>query len=525
MKKSFAAAAAALLLISSPQTSSATHTLVLGDANLDGIVTAADALLVQRHVINQVKLEGESLIAADINQTGRISNIDAMEILRTSIHLLPVNTIQIEDIDSASDTDTETESGSETDTFTDTDENTDTETDTDTAQNTDTDTDTDSGSTDTIDTPDTPDIPDTPDTPDTPDIPASDTDTDTDNDTDTQSETDTDSDTDIQSDSESDNDTQSDTDNNAHSDNDTDSETDNDTDTADYSDNMGIPYSMTLNCGDRVYLEPDYNGHCSFYADGARAADDKSCSVLEVYRSGMIKGYRKGTSVVTVEASNGEKAYCTVTVKHYMTESVIHVGDHELKVTKKMMTKNDCYNETDEFEYLNGLMVHSTAEPGKNAAYWYDKWNRPGTSAAVHAFLDDEGVYQYLPYEQEGWHAGGSANSTYLDFEICEPAGFYYDENWEIQDYNVKEQQAYFDKIWENSTVYAAYLCYISDLDADDVVSHREGWQMGIATKHKDPDHWFKKHNKTMDDFRRDVEELLKENIYITDETIIKELS
>ena len=483
MKEKFAAAATAIMLICSQQTVSAsTHTLILGDVNLDGRVTAFDSLLVQRHVINMLHLEGERLIAADINQTGMISNIDAMEILRTSIKLLPVKTIEIEDV--VSDTDKE----SDTDTFTD----------------------------DTTDTTDTPDIV----------IIESDTDTlseyDTENDTDTLSEYDTENDTDTLSeyDTENDTDTQSDND----TENDPETDTDNDTDTDEYSDNMGIPYSMTLNCGDRVYLEPDYNGWCSFYADGTRASDDPSCTVLEVYQSGMIKGYHTGTSVVTVEASNGEKAYCKVTVKHNMTESYIHVGDHKLKVTKKIMTANDCYNEADDFDVIKGLMVHSTAEPGKNAAFWYDAWNRPETPAAVHAFLDNEEVCQYLPYELQGWHAGSSANRTHLDFEICEPAGFNYDENWEIENYDVEKQQPYFDKIWENATVYSAYLCYISDLDASDILSHNEGGKIGIATDHKDPDHWFIKHNKTMDDFRHDVEQLLKEDIYITDEVIVREL-
>ena len=53
-----------------------------------------------------------------------------------------------------------------------------------------------------------------------------------------------------------------------------------------------------------------------------------------------------------------------------------------------------------------------------------------------------------------------------------------------------------------------AYLCKMYDLDPlkdGVVISHAEGAKRGIASNHGDPDHWLKKHGKTMKDFRKAV--------------------
>ncbi len=292
-----------------------------------------------------------------------------------------------------------------------------------------------------------------------------------------------------------------------------------------------LPSEITINCGDRTTLNPKViNGSdkgltYTYTFDGAVSDDGTGEPVLEVsYASGLVKGYHLGTDHVVVKASNGLTAECNVTVVNNKTEKIIHVGEHTLKSTKEIMIYNDCYSETYDFDNILGLVVHSTAEPGIKADQWYSMWNKGGTPACVHAFLDDEGVYQYLPFEQTAWHAGIPVNDTRIDFEICEPAGFEYDKNWNITKYNTEEQQKYFDKIWENATVYAAYLAYTYDFDTDQIISHYEAGQMGIGTKHNDPDHWFIFHNKTMDDFRNDVEQLLNEEIYETEETIIGSL-
>lgn len=285
---------------------------------------------------------------------------------------------------------------------------------------------------------------------------------------------------------------------------------------------LQVPSKLTLNCGDRSDLNAkfvsqfDFSGVTLTYkTDGAKSTDGSGYTVLQITNNGIVKAFHPGTSVVTVNSSNGFTAKCTVTVKNEAERETITVGSNTLNVTKQMQTYNDAYNTTDDFTKLDGLIVHSTATPGAKASSWYSAWNKPDTNVAVHAFLDDEGVYQYLPYEQIAWHAGSPCNQTYIDFEICEPSGFSYVNNI-ITGYNVRQQQAYFDKIWTNSTVYAAYLCKTYNLSADDILSHAEAGKMGIATGHADPDHWFTLHGKTMDDFRNDVRTLMKNSISVS---------
>ena len=95
-------------------------------------------------------------------------------------------------------------------------------------------------------------------------------------------------------------------------------------------------------------------------------------------------------------------------------------------VTKKYMTANDCYK-AGRTIVPKGIMVHSTAAPGVMAAALRAQWNAPGVEKAVHAMVDDSGVFQTLPWNCRGWHAGvgtsgTSANNTHISFEICEPA-------------------------------------------------------------------------------------------------------
>ena len=288
----------------------------------------------------------------------------------------------------------------------------------------------------------------------------------------------------------------------------------------------------TAICGDRLALNakivPSAEAEgvtFEYIPDKTKSTDGSGCNVLEITNTGRIKAFHPGKSTVQIKASNGLTAYCEVTVEDSISTQTITVGEHKLNVTNHMMLKNDAYDETKDFTELRGIFVHSTATPGAMADIWYKAWNKPNTDAAVHAFLDDKGVFKYLPYEQTAWHAGKPANTYYLDFEICEPSGFYYSGNKMIN-YDVDEQQKYFDKIWTNATVYTAYLCRLYGLTEEDVLSHAEGAELGIATNHGDPDHWFKVHHKNMNDFRRDVKKLLEnDNISITERRIVKEPS
>ena len=136
-----------------------------------------------------------------------------------------------------------------------------------------------------------------------------------------------------------------------------------------------------------------------------------------------------------------------------------------------------------------------------------NSWNRSGTNACVHAFIGklangSIATAQTLPWNHRGWHAGigtsgKSANNTHISFEICEDG---------------LSDRTYFNKVYKEAVELTAYLCKKYNLNplADGVViCHSEGYKRGIASCHADVMHWFPKHGKSMDTFRKDVKEAM----------------
>lgn len=183
-----------------------------------------------------------------------------------------------------------------------------------------------------------------------------------------------------------------------------------------------------------------------------------------------------------------------------------------MNLQKLIFTNNDCYKKNRSIIPC-GIMVHSTGannpwlkryvgpddgKLGKNKNN--NHWNVPGLSVCVHAFigkLQDGSIatYQTLPWTHRGWHCGkgkkGSGNNGYISFEICEDG---------------LSDAKYFAAVYQEAVELCAYLCKKFSLDADAIICHSEGHEMGIASNHGDVMHWFPKHGKTMDDFRRDVQ-------------------
>lgn len=185
-----------------------------------------------------------------------------------------------------------------------------------------------------------------------------------------------------------------------------------------------------------------------------------------------------------------------------------------MKLRKLIFTKNACYKKGEKIT-PKGVMVHSTAANnpwlkryvgpddgllGKNI--YGNHWNCGNLSVCVHAFigkLKDGTIatYQTLPWDYRGWHAGGEANNTHIGFEICED--------------NLKDA-TYFHKVYQEAVELTAMLCKEYNLDpmADGVViCHSEGYARGIASNHGDVMHWFPKHGKSMDTFRKDVKAVM----------------
>ncbi|HHZ17732.1 MAG TPA: N-acetylmuramoyl-L-alanine amidase [Acholeplasmataceae bacterium] len=186
-----------------------------------------------------------------------------------------------------------------------------------------------------------------------------------------------------------------------------------------------------------------------------------------------------------------------------------------MEITEKIMTRNDCYRANRKIT-PRGIMVHSTATPGVRAGEWFDRWNKSfeagetDRQVCVHAFLDDTDIYQYLPWDHRGWHAGGKANDTYIGFEICEPGGFTY-RGAEMIGYDPVLNEEYFRKVFRRAAELCAWLCRKYGFDETAIITHCEGHRLGIASDHADVMHWFPKHGESMDTFRALVRKILSE--------------
>lgn len=187
-----------------------------------------------------------------------------------------------------------------------------------------------------------------------------------------------------------------------------------------------------------------------------------------------------------------------------------------IEIRQQLLTENDCYKAGKKIQPV-GVMVHST---GANNPYLWrylpgndeighnkynNHWNQPkpdGRSVCVHAFIgkDKNGkvrIYQTLPWDHRGWHAGSKANDTHIGFEICED--------------DLTDRQ-YFEEVYEAAIQLCVYLCQLfPSIKTENIIGHYEGYQRGIASNHSDPQHWFKRFNKTMDMFRAEVKRRLEQ--------------
>lgn len=113
----------------------------------------------------------------------------------------------------------------------------------------------------------------------------------------------------------------------------------------------------------------------------------------------------------------------------------------------------------------------------------------PATKSAVIAFQKDNGLKQDGSVGLATLHALQKRQSSFMS-------------------YNIKENQAYFEDVYRKAIftcVYVLNRLYVKNVDKNTVVSHAEGYKLGIASNHADVGHFFSKHNKTMDNFRADV--------------------
>lgn len=186
-----------------------------------------------------------------------------------------------------------------------------------------------------------------------------------------------------------------------------------------------------------------------------------------------------------------------------------------MQITQSIMTKNPCYTAGRKIT-VKGLMLHSVGCPQPNAQAFIQNWNSPNyKSACVHAFIDGNTgiIYQTLPWDHRGWHGGGSSNNTHIGVEMCEPSVIKYTGGSSFTCSDKAKAQESVRKTYNSAVELFAMLCKKYNLNPlKDIVSHREGHALGIATNHGDPEHLWKGVglNYTMNGFRSDVKKKME---------------
>ena len=183
-----------------------------------------------------------------------------------------------------------------------------------------------------------------------------------------------------------------------------------------------------------------------------------------------------------------------------------------MKLVQSILTKNPCYTAGRKIT-VKGLMLHSVGCPQPRASVFSNIWNSPSyNNACVHGFIDgnDGTVYQTLPWNHRGWHAGGAANNTHIGVEMCEPACIKYTGGSTFTCSDLATAKASAKRTYNAAVELFAMLCkqYGLNPTADGVIiSHKEGHARGIASNHGDPEHLWRGLglSYTMAGFRKDV--------------------
>lgn len=183
----------------------------------------------------------------------------------------------------------------------------------------------------------------------------------------------------------------------------------------------------------------------------------------------------------------------------------------EMEITESIVTRNPCYTAGKKIA-VKGLMLHSVGCPQPSAEVFIKQHNSAAAKVCVHAFIDGNTgkVYQTLPWDYKAWHCGGTANSTHIGVEMCEPSCIKYTGGANFTCSDEQKAKETVMRTLNAATELFAFLCKKYGLDplGDGVIiSHKEGHDRGLASGHGDPDHLFGQlhMNYTMDDFRNAV--------------------
>ena len=188
----------------------------------------------------------------------------------------------------------------------------------------------------------------------------------------------------------------------------------------------------------------------------------------------------------------------------------------DLHIIPAFLTQNPCFLAKRKIA-VKGLMLHSVGCPQPHPGPFLQDWNRRDFDrACVHAFIDAENgdVFQTLPWDARGWHAGGPMNNTHIGVEMCEPKEVRYLDDFHFECANREKALSQIKRTYETAVGLFAYLAESFNLDPLEdgvIVSHHEGHLRGLASDHEDPEHLWSGLDApySMDGFRKAVQDRL----------------
>ena len=198
----------------------------------------------------------------------------------------------------------------------------------------------------------------------------------------------------------------------------------------------------------------------------------------------------------------------------------------------RYLTKNPCYKQGRVIQ-VKGLMFHSVGVGQPDPLVFIRQFDNPlYDRACVHGFVGADETYITLPclvnpgQAMRGWHGGKTAsNNAYIGIEMTEPKDIRYISGATFQVLNRAKAVGHVEKATERMVDLFATLCTFHGLNPmTDIVSHREGNTLGIASAHGDPEHLWKGLNMdySMDHFRTDVADRMKGVEDMTREEVIE---
>lgn len=191
-----------------------------------------------------------------------------------------------------------------------------------------------------------------------------------------------------------------------------------------------------------------------------------------------------------------------------------------MKITKKYLTKNDCYKSGRRINPI-GIQIHTIGTAQNTAQSLADYWNQPGVSACVHYAVDAETegkVLQFLPENFRSWADAGYGNNNLITIEQMESDYMRYTGGASYTVTNSAKFKADVMRAYRGCVELCADICKRYGWNPKKklssglylISSHDEGRRAGLSSAHVDPTHVWGRFGLTMDGFRDDVEKALK---------------